>query len=79
MLKKGFKGEIVALCIDKMEFGPRALGHRSFVCDPSNLIAKEKLNELIKQRDFWMPFTPSILDENFTKYVKSKKIFVINL
>lgn len=73
--KKIKKGEIVALCIDKMEFGPRALGHRSFVCDPSNLIAKEKLNELIKQRDFWMPFTPSILDENFTKYVKSKKNF----
>jgi carbamoyltransferase len=55
-----------------MEFGSRALGHRSFVCDPSNLKTKERLNDLIKQRDFWMPFTPSIISEDFSKYVKGK-------
>ena len=55
-----------------MEFGQRALGHRSFVCDPSNIKAKNRLNDLIKQRDFWMPFTPSILSENFSKYVKAQ-------
>ena len=70
--KKIKKGEIIAVCIDKMEFGARALGHRSFMCDPSNIKAKEKLNNLIKQRDFWMPFTPSILSDNFSSYVKGK-------
>ncbi len=68
--KKLTNGEIVALCIGKMEFGSRALGHRSFICDPSNLKTKERLNDLIKQRDFWMPFTPSILSDNFNFYVK---------
>lgn len=65
-------GQIIAFCIGKMEFGSRALGHRSFVCDPSNLKTKERLNDLIKQRDFWMPFTPSIISEDFSKYVKGK-------
>lgn len=70
--KKLKKGEIVAVCIGKMEFGSRALGHRSFICDPSNLKAKERLNDLIKQRDFWMPFTPSILSDNFNYYIKGE-------
>ena len=71
--KKILKGEIIALCIDKAEFGSRALGHRSFVCDPSNIDAKERLNAIIKKRDFWMPFTPSILEDYFKKYIVIKK------
>jgi carbamoyltransferase len=66
-------GEIIAFCVGKMEFGSRALGARSFVCDPSNLIAKKKLNDLIKKRDFWMPFTPSILKESYSKYIINPK------
>lgn len=66
-------GEIIAFCNGKMEFGSRALGNRSFVCDPSNLIAKKKLNDLIKNRDFWMPFTPSILETDYKYYVDNQK------
>ena len=67
------KGEIVALCMGKAEFGSRALGHRSFICDPSNIEAKERLNAIIKKRDFWMPFTPSILDKYFKRYILVNK------
>ena len=67
------KGEIVGLFRGKMEFGSRALGHRSFIVDPSNLKTLRKLNDLIKKRDFWMPFTPSILDKDIKKYIKNKK------
>ncbi len=67
------KGEIVGLFEGKMEFGSRALGHRSFIADPSNLETLRKLNDLIKKRDFWMPFTPSIIDRDIKKYIKNKK------
>ena len=35
-----------------MEFGSRALGHRSFIADPSNLKTLRKLNDLIKKKRF---------------------------
>ena len=56
-----------------MEFGQRALGHRSILCDPSRLDLVKKINDTIKKRDFWMPFTPSILSEDFNKYVVNPK------
>lgn len=64
------KGEIIFVCIGKQEFGPRALGHRSIICDPSKLELVKKINSTIKMRDFWMPFTPSILDSYEKKYIK---------
>lgn len=62
-------GEIVGLCVGKMEFGARALGHRSLIADPSNKDTLRRLNDLIKKRDFWMPFAPSVLAECFDDYM----------
>ena len=56
------EGNVVGIINDRMEFGPRALGHRSLVADPSKKSTVKVINETIKNRDFWMPFTPSILD-----------------
>ena len=67
------EGEVVAFCVGNMEFGSRALGHRSLLADPSNMIAMRNLNDMIKKRDFWMPFTPSILDECYEDYVVNPK------
>jgi len=67
------QGEVVALFQGKMEFGSRALGHRSLIADPSNSESVRKINDLIKKRDFWMPFTPSVLDEAYDDYVINKK------
>lgn len=66
-------GNIVFFCQGKMEFGQRALGHRSILSDPSKMEQVKKLNDTIKRRDFWMPFTPSILSEDYNKYVKNPK------
>ena len=55
------KDEIVARCDGKAEFGARALGNRSILANPKNFNNIKKINDLIKNRDFWMPFTPSIL------------------
>ena len=66
-------GHIVFFFYGKMEFGQRALGHRSILSDPSKIEQVQKINDSIKKRDFWMPFTPSILSEDFNKYVINKK------
>jgi carbamoyltransferase len=58
-----------------MEFGQRALGNRSIIADPSNILIKEKINSAIKNRDFWMPFAPIVLDTYAEQYlVNPKKI-----
>ena len=46
-----------------MEWGPRALGNRSILCDPRRKDMKDILNHKIKRREPFRPFAPSILRE----------------
>jgi len=62
-------GHVVARCAGPMEFGARALGNRSILADPSNPDNVKRINDAIKNRDFWMPFTPSILAEKADRYL----------
>lgn len=64
------KGEIVARCSGRMEFGARALGNRSILADASDPGIVERINKTIKMRDFWMPFAPVMLEEQAYKYIK---------
>lgn len=66
-------GEICAVFCDTMEFGPRALGHRSLLADASRPASKERINSAIKKRDFWMPFAPAVLAERFDDYAINPK------
>jgi carbamoyltransferase len=52
----------------RAEFGPRALGHRSILCDPTRDDAKELINAKIKRREPFRPFAPSILKEHVAEY-----------
>jgi carbamoyltransferase len=61
-------GKILGWFQGRMEFGPRALGHRSFLADPRNGKMKEILNERIKQREPFRPFAPSMLQEATPRY-----------
>jgi len=54
-------GQIVARCRGPMEFGARALGNRSILCDARDLRNVGVINRAIKSRDFWMPFAPVIM------------------
>jgi carbamoyltransferase len=56
------RGNPVAWCQGRMEFGPRALGGRSILGCPSIEGIADKINEQIKFRERWRPFCPSILD-----------------
>lgn len=67
------KGAIIGRCAGRMEFGLRSLGNRSILCDPRFSENINKINFKIKKRDFWMPFTPTILKEDFDKYIINPK------
>jgi len=67
-------GDIVArFGNDGMEFGARALGNRSILADPRRPDVIHQINKLVKMRDFWMPFAPSILSERENDYIKNPK------
>lgn len=61
------KGEIVAWFQGRMEWGPRALGNRSILSHPAVKGTADKINEIIKFRERWRPFCPSILYEHASK------------
>jgi carbamoyltransferase len=64
-------GKILAWFQGRMEWGPRALGHRSFLADPRNPQMKEILNERIKLREPFRPFAPSMIEEAASRYFGS--------
>jgi len=68
-------GEVVARVSGKMEFGSRALGNRSILANPSNPGIIQHINELIKGRDFWMPFAATVLDTYAENYLVNPKKF----
>ena len=51
-----------------MEWGPRALGNRSILCDPRRADMKSLLNAKIKRRESFRPFAPSVLDDAVSEW-----------
>lgn len=64
---------IVARFSGRMEWGARALGNRSILAHPGYLPGVRKINSMIKMRDFWMPFAPSVLEECVGDYFLNSK------
>src|SRR2546425_10724554 len=64
---------VVARCAGRMEFGARALGNRSILANPSDRRVVPLINRMIKNRDFWMPFAPTILAERAGEYLVNPK------
>ena len=56
-------GNVVGWFQGRMEWGPRALGNRSIVCDPRRADMKDILNHKIKRRESFRPFAPSVIRE----------------
>jgi carbamoyltransferase len=61
-------GNIVGWFQGRMEWGPRALGNRSILAHPGLPGMKDVLNARIKQREWFRPFAPSILEERQREY-----------
>jgi carbamoyltransferase len=64
---------VVARCAGRMEFGARALGNRSILANPSDQRVVSLINRMIKNRDFWMPFAPTVLAERAADYLVNPK------
>jgi carbamoyltransferase len=62
-------GKIVAWFQDSLEFGPRALGNRSFLASPFISEMKDILNRRVKFREDFRPFAAAILEEDAHKYL----------
>jgi carbamoyltransferase len=52
----------------RMEWGPRALGHRSILADPRHPEMRQIINKKIKMREGFRPFAPTILEEHIDAY-----------
>ena len=64
---------VVARHQGRSEFGQRALGNRSILANPKADGVLQKINTQIKNRDFWMPFAPSVLAERAGDYLVNPK------
>lgn len=65
-------GKVVGWFQGRMEWGPRALGNRSIVCDPRRADMKDILNAKIKRRESFRPFAPSILEEHVSAWFEEE-------
>ena len=65
-------GKIIGLIYGDSEVGPRALGNRSIVCDPSIPEMKDILNSKVKHRESYRPFAPFCKKEDAHKYFESR-------
>jgi carbamoyltransferase len=62
------EGRVVGWFQGRMEWGPRALGNRSILCDPRRADMKALLNAKIKRRESFRPFAPSVLEESVPEW-----------
>lgn len=65
------EGNVLAIVEGDAEVGPRALGKRSIVCDPSIEGMKDKLNSQVKKREHYRPFAPVMLEDQAKTYCKT--------
>jgi carbamoyltransferase len=61
-------GRVVGWFEGRSELGPRALGHRSIVCDPRGDEMRDHLNEWVKFREPFRPYAAAVLEEHADRY-----------
>ena len=66
-------GNIVGWFQGKTEFGARALGNRSILGNPHLSDIRDRINKVVKKREMFRPFAPSVTYEDYQKYFKSEE------
>jgi carbamoyltransferase len=80
-------GSVVGWVQGRSEFGPRALGNRSILADPRPAANKDLINRMVKKREGYRPFAPSVCAENADEFFETAPeqaefpfmIFVLNV
>jgi carbamoyltransferase len=62
------RGEVVGWFHGALELGPRALGARSLLADPRDPGMRDRLNRLVKKREAFRPFAPSVLADRAAEH-----------
>lgn len=62
------EGAIVGWFQGRMEFGPRALGHRSILADPRSVTVQSDINQRVKGRESFRPFAPAVLADRAAEW-----------
>jgi carbamoyltransferase len=62
------RGEVVAVVSGRSEWGPRALGHRSILADPTSPSTRERINRAVKHREPFRPFAPCVLADRASSF-----------
>ena len=62
------QGKVVAWFMGGSEYGPRALGHRSILADPRDFHKREILNFVVKNREWFRPFAPMVLEDQCSEW-----------
>ena len=62
------EGQILSWFQGALEFGPRALGHRSILADPTRFDTRQRLNTQVKMRESFRPFAPSVMDSAVDRF-----------
>jgi carbamoyltransferase len=63
-------GAVIGWFEGSMEFGPRALGHRSIIADPRSTTVQRDINLRVKGRESFRPFAPAVLWEFATDWFR---------
>lgn len=62
------EGRVVGWSHGRCEFGPRSLGTRSILADPRDPQMRDRINALVKKREWFRPFAPAVLDTEAGKH-----------
>jgi carbamoyltransferase len=81
------EGAVIGWVQGRSEFGPRALGNRSILADPRPAENKDLINRMVKKREGYRPFAPSVCEENAGEFFETLPeqadfpfmIFVLNV
>jgi carbamoyltransferase len=67
------EGQVLGWATGRMEYGPRALGHRSVIADPRTVEMREKVNRRVKKREPFRPLAPMVREEDIATFVRGPR------
>jgi len=67
-----YNGSVVGWFQGRTEFGARALGNRSILANPHLPDVRDRINKVVKKREMFRPFAPSVTIEDYDKYFISE-------
>lgn len=81
------EGAVIGWVQGRSEFGPRALGNRSILADPRPAKNKDIINAMVKKREAYRPFAPSVIEEAASEFFEVPQnrtefpfmVFVLNV